>query len=67
MTVIVIKPKNKSERDFLNLLLRKMNIDAQFIEEPEPNKETRKAINDVELLKGTRVKNSQELFSKLGI
>lgn len=34
---------------------------------PAPNFETRKAMKDVELAKGTKVKDSQELFSKLGI
>jgi len=32
-----------------------------------PNFDTRKAMEDVENKKGTKVKDSQELFSKLGI
>ena len=44
-----------------------MNIETQFIEEDVPNVETRKAIEDVELRKGKKVKDAQELFSKLGI
>jgi len=44
-----------------------MNIDVQFIEEPQPNYETRKAIKDVEQKKGHKVKDSKELFTKLGI
>ena len=32
-----------------------------------PNYETQKAINDVELKKGTRTESSDELFSQLGI
>ena len=34
---------------------------------PIPNYDTLKAIKDVELMKGIKVKDSQELFSKLGI
>lgn len=67
MTTIVIRPKNKTEENFLSRLLKKMNIDTQFIEESVPNSETQKAIKDVELKKGTPVKDSQELFSRLGI
>jgi hypothetical protein len=67
MTTIVIRPKNKAEQDLISRLLKKMNIETQFVEEPLPNFETRKAISDVELKKGTAVKDSNELFSKLGI
>jgi hypothetical protein len=67
MTTIVIKPKNKAEKIFLTRLLKKMNIETHFVEEPIPNYETLNAIKDVELMKGTKVKDSQELFSKLGI
>jgi hypothetical protein len=67
MTTIVIKPKNKAEKIFLTRLLKKMNIETHFVEEPIPNYETLKAIKDVELMKGTKVKDSRELFSKLGI
>lgn len=67
MTTIIIRPKNKSEENFLSRLLKKMNIETQFIEEPVPNSETRKAMEDVENKKGTKVKDSKELFSKLGI
>jgi hypothetical protein len=67
MTKIVIKPKNKAEKNLLSRLLKKMNIDAQFIEEPQPNYETRRAIKDVEQKKGIKVKDSKELFIKLGI
>ncbi|HAH25615.1 MAG TPA: hypothetical protein DCL77_17965 [Prolixibacteraceae bacterium] len=67
MTTIVIRPKNKAEREFLSRLLKKMNIETQFVEEPVPNVETRKAMEDVEQRKGTKVKDSQGLFSKLGI
>ena len=44
-----------------------MKIDTQLVEEPEPNYETKKAINDVESGKGNRVKDSKELFSQLDI
>ncbi len=67
MTTIVIRPKNKSEKVFLSRLLKKMNIETQFIEEPAPNSETQQAMQDVEHRIGTKVKNSEELFSKLGI
>ena len=67
MTTIIIRPKNKAEKDFLSRLLKKMNIETQFIEEPTPNFETGKAIECVENKKGTKVKDSKELFSKLGI
>jgi len=67
MTTIVIKPRNKAEENFLSRLLKKMNIETQVVEETAPNLETRKAMKDVELLKGIKVKDSQELFSKLGI
>ena len=67
MTTIVIRPKNKAEKEFLSRLLKKMNIDSQFIEEAVPNFETLQAIEDVEHKKGIKVKDSQELFSKLGI
>ena len=67
MTTIIIRPKNKAEKEFLSRLLKKMNIETEFVEEPVPNAETRKAMQDVEHRKGTKVKDSQELFSKLGI
>ena len=67
MTTIVIKPKTKAEKDFLTLLLKKMNIDAQLVEDPTPNYETRKAMEDVASKKGIKVKNSKDLFHKLDI
>lgn len=67
MTTIVIIPKNKAEKVFLSRLLKKMNIETQFIEEPVPNLETKKAMKDVEHNKGTKVIDSQELFYQLGI
>jgi len=67
MTTIVIKPKSKSEKEFLTLLLKKMNIEVRLVEEPTPNYETLRAMDDVKNKKGTRVKNSEELFKKLGI
>jgi hypothetical protein len=67
MTAIVIKPKNKEEETFLKELLKKMNIDTLIVEEPTPNYETIRAIEDVENKKGTRVKDSGELFTQLGI
>ena len=67
METIVIKPKNKEERDLLTHLLKKMNIETRLVEEPIPNYETQQAIKDVETQKGNHVKNSDELFSQLGI
>ena len=67
MTTIVIKPKTKEEQDFLSHLLEKMNIEASIVEELIPNYETRKAMEDVQHKKGKKVKDSQEIFTKLGI
>jgi len=67
MTSIVIKPKTKAERNFLTRLLKKLNIESHLVEDPMPNYETRKAILDANNKKGSRVKNAEELFSKLGI
>jgi len=67
MTTIVIKPKSKEEKNLLTLLLKKMNIEIQVVEEHMPNYETRKAMDDVENKKGFRLKDSQELFNALGI
>ncbi len=67
MSTIVIKPKTKKEQDFLTRLLKKMNIEANVVEEPAPNYETRKAMEDVHQKKGKKVKDAQELFTKLGI
>lgn len=67
MTTLVIKPKSKDERLFLTKMLKKMNIEVDVVEEPTPNYETQKAISDVENKKGIRVKNTAELFDKLGL
>ena len=67
MASIVIKPKNKTEEEFLTKLLKKMNVEVSLLEEPVPNYETQKAMRDVESGKGKKMKNSDELFSKLGI
>jgi len=67
MTTLVIKPKSKEEEDLLTLLLKKMNIEVQLFEDPLPNYKTREAMEDVHKRKGTRVKDSNELFNKLGI
>ena len=55
MTTIVIKPKSKAEKNLLTRLLKKMNIEAQVVEEPMPNYETRKAMEDVENKKARRI------------
>ena len=67
MTTIIIKPKTEAEYNLLTQLLKRMNIDIQLVDEPEPNYETRKAMEDVENKKGIRVKDSEELFDTLGI
>jgi len=59
MTTIVIKPKSKSEAEFLTRLLKKMNVNAQLVEEDVPNYKTVKAIADVEQKKGRKVKNAK--------
>jgi len=67
MTTIIIKPRSNEEKDLLTLMLKRMNIEASFVEEPVPNYETAKAIEDVEHKNGTRTRSSKELFSELGI
>ena len=67
MTLIVIKPKSKSEKNLLTRMLKKMNIDVQVVEEPVPNYKTQKTMEDVENKIGTRVRDSKELFDLLGI
>lgn len=67
MNIIIIRPKSKEEEDLLTRLLTKMDIDIQLLEGPMPNLETRKAMDDVRQRKGSRVKDSTELFSRLGI
>ena len=67
MATILIKPRSKKEQDFLKYLFEKMQIEAQFVEEAIPNYETRKAMQDVNERKGNKVKDSTELFNKLGI
>jgi hypothetical protein len=44
-----------------------MNIEANVIEESSPNYETQKAMEDVQMKKGTKVKNANDLFTKLKI
>lgn len=66
MTLIVIKPKSKSEKNLLTRMLKKMNIDVQVVEEPVPNYETQEAMEDVENKIGTRVNDSKELFDLIG-
>ena len=67
MAKIIVKPKNKEEQNFLTRLLKKMDVKAEVVDESLPNEETQKAIKDVENKKGTKVKNSQDLFNKLGM
>ena len=67
MNTIIIKPRTKEEQNFLTRLLKKLNINMNIVEEPSPNYETRKAMEDVQGKRGTKVKDSQELFTELGI
>jgi hypothetical protein len=67
MTTIIITPKSRDEKNLLTKMLKKMNIEVSIVEDPSPNYETQKAINDVENKKGTRVKDSGELFNLLGL
>jgi len=67
MTTIIVKPKTKSEYNLLTRLLKKMNIDMQVVEEPIPNYETKKAMEDTEARIGIRAKDAKELFDTLGI
>jgi len=67
MTTIIIKPKSRDEKNLLTKMLKKMNIEVSIVEDPTPNYDTQKAINDVENKKGTRVKDSGELFNLLGL
>jgi len=47
--------------------MRKRAVGQKGEKKPLPNNETRNAIKEVELAKGIKLKDSQELFSKLGI
>jgi len=61
-STIVIKPRNREEEAFLTKMLRKMNVDAHLVHEPFPNYDTIVAIQDVESGKGTKAKDSKDLF-----
>jgi hypothetical protein len=67
MTTIVIIPKTKAEKEFLTRLLKKMNVESRVVEEPSPNYETLRAMEDVKHGKGKKVNDSEELFTQLGI
>ena len=67
MTTILVKPRTKREQLFLTRLFKKMNVEAHIVHESVPNFETRKAMEDVEMKKGERAENSEDLFNKLGI
>jgi hypothetical protein len=61
MTTIVIKPKSKSEENLLTRLFKKMNIEVQIFEEPIPDYETNKAIEDVHNRKGSKLHDKDQL------
>ena len=67
MSTIVIKPKTKEEESFLATLLERMNVEAEILEDPQANYSTLNAIRELESGKGQKVKDSDELFSQLGI
>ena len=67
MSTIVIKPKDKDEEELLTKMLKKMKVDAHLLHEPFPNYDTLIAIQDVELERGTKVKDAADLFKKLRI
>lgn len=67
MLILIGFPKNKKEENFLKELLKKMKVETHIVEEPVPNYETIKALEDVENKKGVHVIDSKELFSRLGI
>jgi len=62
MTKLVIKPKSKEEEELLTRLFKKMNIEVQVFEEPLPDYETLKAVEDVHHRKGTKLNNLDQLF-----
>jgi len=67
MSTIIIKPKSNEEKNFLTRLLKKMNVKTEVVDDDTPNDETLQAIEDVEKKKGTKAKNSEDLFNQLGI
>lgn len=67
MTTILIKPKTKAEYNLITRLLKRMNIEAEIVEEDKPNYETLKAIEEVEKRNGIKTKDSKELFDTLGL
>jgi antitoxin component of RelBE/YafQ-DinJ toxin-antitoxin module len=67
MTTIVILPKTKAETVLLTRMLKKMNIEARIVEEPSPNEETLKAMEEVKQRRGKKAKDSDELFTQLGL
>lgn len=67
MNTLVIKPRSEEEQEFLTNLLKKLDVEVNVVEEPVPNYKTKKAMEEVVAKKGTKVNNSEELFTKLGI
>jgi len=67
MNTLVIKPRSEEEQEFLTNLLKKLDVEVNVVEEPTPNYETKRAMEDVNNKKGTKVDNSEELFTKLGM
>ncbi len=67
MTTILIKPKTKAEYNLITRLLKRMNIEAEIVEEDKPNYGTLKAIEEVEKRNGIKTKDSKELFDTLGL
>ena len=67
MNTLIIKPRSEEEQEFLTDLLKKLDVEVNIVEEPVPNYETRKAMEDVNARKGAKVKDSDELFTNFGI
>lgn len=67
MNTLVIKPRSEEEQEFLTNLLKKLDVEVNVVEEPVPNYKTKKAMGEVIAKKGTKVSNSEELFTKLDI
>ena len=64
---VTISPETTCGKHLIALLHDMAKDGNDIVFEGTPNAATRKAIQDIEAGKVTRVKNSAELFEKLGI
>ena len=67
MNTLVIKPRSEEEQEFLTNLLKKLDVEVNIVEEPTPNYETKRAMEDVNAKKGIKVSDSAKLFTELGM